>query len=170
MLFLAFWVLPYLSSSVPRCFLHPDTSLVQLVLGVHTHTYVIPPCTSPNGGLCLIHPWLDCSCCNTLPGDQCFWKWQCWLYPSMWHLWGVVVVLSMPAASETQHRVFLQVQKQCCHLTHANSCPLVLLLELDWKCDILLLFSLVWLFLLSMQVNTSGDGIRGNVAYLHTWA
>lgn len=33
----------------------------------------------------------------------------------------------------------------------------------------LLLFSPVWLFLLSMQVNTSGDRIRGNVDYSHTW-
>lgn len=123
--FLALWLLPYLSSSVPWSFFaswHP--SLVQLALDVHTNADVIPPCTSPNGALCLIHPWLNCPCCNTLRGDWCWWKWQCWLYPPMWQLRGVVVVFIMPAASETQHHIFLQVQKQWYHLIHANSCPL----------------------------------------------
>ena len=75
--------------------------LAHLALGVRVCTYMIPAGTSPNVGLCLTHSWLKHLCCNTLRGDWCLWKWQWQLCPPMWHLWGVVVVLSMPSASDT---------------------------------------------------------------------
>lgn len=50
--FLAFWFVPCLSYSVPWCFFGSwHSPLVQF-------RWVIPRWESPNGALCLIHPWL----------------------------------------------------------------------------------------------------------------
>lgn len=152
--FLAFWFVPYLSYSVPWCFFRSwHSPLVQF-------HWVIPRWVSPNGALCLIHPWLPVL-------SRSLWKQQCWSYPPRVTLLGGGGSAQL-AGSLTSTEPHLPEGAEpgllSLHPTQIHA-HWILLLDLGWRCDVAAFFTCLTSHFEHASEHIE-DGI--NVDYSHT--